>query len=157
MNDFYYVYGLVLFNETKLGKLRLLKVGHTKHVIKHTPKNRMECLMKDYYCKNPETDSSITVWFVLSIPKNLTCNRVQIEKNARKHCGEEVSPRYARQNNFPAPTEWVFTTQSYLNKLRRHIKARPYANVDRLFEVEAFQLPQHFEDNYQIIIDELYY
>ena len=74
-------------------------------------------------------NGSIFVWFVLSIPPYE--NRHKIETEVREHCGGKVLQQFAWINNLPAPTEWVYTTQSHLNKLRRYIKARPCANVER--------------------------
>ena len=52
-----------------------------------------------------------------------TSTHSEFEKNFRKRCGMPVTNNYAQENhNLPFHTEWVLTTQSFIDRMRKVIK-----------------------------------
>ena len=74
----------------------------------------MEQVKAEY--KNPRC---ISVLLVLRKYANDTRSHREIEKCLRRNMGKLVDKNYAKEIELPMPTDWVLTTQSYIERINR--------------------------------------
>ncbi|CAC5383402.1 unnamed protein product [Mytilus coruscus] len=117
------VYGVVL-NEIKIptpaigNEWKLVKVGMTGKPTKKGTNNRMEQLMSAI-----RAESSV----LFRLPKGFydtSSNIFEVEKRVRDNMGFSVNKEVIKKMNLPCSTEWILTTQTDINVLKRKINEK---------------------------------
>ena len=123
------VYALALNNflEEKDRDWKLVKVGFTHKSTKKDSNNRMEQLTREIESnlKQEATASKspvmVATLFALRIGSVDTTPFQETEKRIRRKVGTPIKTAKAKELNLPVPTEWVLTTQSHINKMKKAI------------------------------------
>lgn len=97
---------------------KLCKVGYTRLPTGEKTNNRMEQVMKEI----EEVYGKAAVIFKLPIRAIDTTPHFETEGKVRGHVGFKIHKEVAKELKLPVPTEWVLTTQKYIDKLRKVIK-----------------------------------
>lgn len=116
------IYGVVL-NEIKMSKTakdnewKLVKIGMTGKQTKKGTNNRMEQVMSAI-----EAESSV----LFSLLKGFTdtTSIFEVEKRVRGHMGFSLNKEITKKMSLPCSTEWILTTQSYINVLLSKMKEK---------------------------------
>ena len=116
------IYGLVINNSMDLGDpdWKLCKVGFTHVSTKPgSAKNRMEQVQDKIRKKLSQV--GVSVLFTLPISPTDTTPVLEVESNVRKAIGFPIDKDLADKMGLPVKTEWVLTTQTYIDILKKHI------------------------------------
>lgn len=108
------------------------KVGITQVDTTTGTKNRMETV-KNEITKATGEDASII--FVLPVKATDSTEDKKIEKDVREHIGWPLHKDLPNEIGLPVPTEWVITTQSYINIIKKKIKMEDVHDTARFFEI----------------------
>ena len=123
-----------------------MKIGFTQCSTVSGDDNRMEQIKKKF---KDDNDKDVAVIFVLMKSAVDVSSHHDFEDRLRSNVGMSVKKDYVKSLELPVPTEWVLTTQDYIDKLKKYIKeqrgdkgsidARILNLVPRSFE--KFKLP----------------
>ncbi len=125
---------------------KLCKVGFT-HVDTTTgTNNRMEDVMKKicskYESKRPDRKASAGVLFVLSIGAVDTTPYLETEKRIRAAVGWPINKGLAKELGLPCSTEWVLTTQAFIDKIKASIIEKKEEDPIDLFKTLKYRGPK---------------
>lgn len=112
-----HIYCVVLNDDNNPGKngnvqWRYCKVGITHADTTTDTNNRMETVRKE---TETNTGKKAAILFVLPVKASDSRRDNAIEKSVREHVGLPVNKKLAHLYKFPVITEWVITTQAYIN------------------------------------------
>lgn len=139
------IYGIVLnddsFPGTKKGdvKWKLCKVGFT-HVNTATgSKNRMEQVQAQieskYELKTKGRKAKTATVFVLAIGAVDVTTFSGTEKRIRNAVGWPIRKDVVKTLQLPCSTEWVLTTQEFINEIKKQIKSQTDADTADLIDL----------------------
>ena len=133
-----HIYCIVLNDDTNPGRSRpgeenpvqwkYCKVGITEKDTTTNTDNRMETVMNKIRNKIPDSKSSPI--FVLAVKATDSRENREIEQGVRQHIGLKVNRDLAKANNLPVPTEWVLTTQPYIELVKQCIRKAVESNLE---------------------------
>lgn len=132
-----HIYCVVLNDNNNPGKngnvqWRYCKVGIT-HVDTTTGRgNRMETVQKEI---KDNTGKEAAIVFVLPVKASDSRQDNAIEKSVRERVGLPVNKKLAHLYKFPVITEWVITTQAYIDSIVKK-KTKTAAGLDTGFILE---------------------
>jgi hypothetical protein len=118
-----HIYCIVLNDDDNPGKGRnrkdgvqwkYCKVGITEVGTTTGTHNRMETVQNQI---KKNTGKEAEIIFVLPVDASDSRRNSEIEKSVRERIGLPVNQDLAEKHKFPVPTEWVITTQPYINKI----------------------------------------
>ncbi|XP_078350235.1 uncharacterized protein LOC144635040 isoform X2 [Oculina patagonica] len=128
---------------------KLCKVGFTQVDTATGTNNRMEDVRKKicskYESKREGQKASPSVLFVLSIGAVDTTPYLQTEKRIREAVGWPIGKKLAKENGLPCSTEWVLTTQAFIEKIKESIdqkKKEGTADPIDLFKTLKYRDPK---------------
>jgi hypothetical protein len=113
------IYCIIINDDCIAGRdWKLCKVGYTRQPTDKKTNNRMEQVMKEI----KEVYGNAAVIFILPIRAIDTTPHFETEGKVRGYVGFKIHKDVAKELKLPVPTEWVLTTQKYIDKLRKVIK-----------------------------------
>ena len=139
-----YAYGIVLnvdlFDDKfKEDQLKFVKIGFTQQDTDSRCKNRITDVQRDIEKHDVKYKDKTSVLFVIMKNPVDTSTHSEFEKNFRKKWGMPVTNNYAQENhNLPFHTEWVLTTQSFIDSMKKVIK-----EAEKEGRVDASIFKQH--------------
>ena len=150
-----HIYCIVSNNDNSPGKFKVTdkriiqwkycKVGITEKDTTTDKKNRMETVEKSII---RATDEDASIIFVQQVKDTDSTKNNEIEEDVRRHIGWPVHKDLAKEINLPFPTEWVITTQSYINIIKKMIKMQDVHDTARFLEtVPEFQEDKKYLPN----------
>ena len=80
-----------------------------------------------------------SVLFALRIGSVDTSSYHKTEARIREKVGTPIKKEKAKKYNLPVPTEWVLTTQSHINKMKKKLKARKVKGLTSGEAIEIFK------------------
>ena len=142
-----HAYGIVLnvnLPFDQFNTLRFVKIGFTQQGTSSDCHNRMTQVRNEIVRRRGDPGS---VLFVIMKNPVDTSTHSQFEMNFRKKWGMPVSNEFAQYHNLPFPTEWVLTTQSFIDRMRKVIKqatqgGRIDASIFKDIRFDETELPQ---------------
>ena len=149
-----YAYGIVLnvdlFDENyKERRLKFVKIGFTQQDTDSDCRNRMTDVEKDIEKRDDKYKDKTSVLFVIMKNPVDTSTHSEFETNFRKRWGMPVSNEFAQHHNLPFHTEWVLTTQGFIDDAKKVIEeAEKEGRVDasifkeRGIKFEESKIPQ---------------
>ena len=165
-----FAYGLVLNGDIYNGpspgntnfnkKFKLVKIGFTQCSTASDENNRMEQIIKKIKKKFKEVND-VAVIFVLMKNAIDTSSHHEFEERLRLNFGIPVEKNYAKSLELPVPTEWVLTTQEYIEKLKKYIKEQLEekksidASILKPGSFKKFELSSQDEKTFKSIIAEI--
>lgn len=121
-----YAYGIVLnvnlFGDKFKEDLKFVKIGFTQQDTSSGCKNRMTDVQRDIEEDEVKYKYKTAVLFVIMKNPVDTSTHSEFETNFRKRWGMPVSNNFAESYNLALGTEWVLTTQSFIDYMMRVIK-----------------------------------
>ena len=140
-------------------KFRLMKVGFTQSSTVSNENNRMEQIIRDFRNHRNVNADNISVLFVLMKSATDTTSHRDFERNIINKLGIPIKNSVARNLNLPVPTEWVLTTQAYVNLLIQHknsmLSGGRSVDAGILNEFNNFELRRADREKFGHIIDEI--
>ena len=127
-----------------------MKIGFTQYTLKQI-KKRFKV----------DRDENIALVFFLAKSATDTTRHHDFEERIRKKAGMPVKKHHARSLRLKEPTEWVLTTQNYINELEMYInrKKEQEGSVDASILKSCyfmnFKLTREYQNTYQSIIQEI--
>ena len=97
-------------------KYKLLKVGFTQQETGSTKNTRMKAVREDIERRGWKS----SVLFVLKKPVIDNTKNKESEDEFRKTWGFPVSKTFAEEYDLPVKTEWVLTTQAFVDRIIAH-------------------------------------
>ena len=144
-----HIYCIVSNNDNNPGKYKVTdkriiqwkycKVGITEQDTTTGTKNRMETLKKDII---RETGKDASIIFVQQVKGTDSTKNKTVETNVRKRVGWPVHKDLAKESRLPVSTEWVITTQSHIDIIKKKIKMEDVHDTARFLEI----VPEFQED-----------
>ena len=134
--------GEVLTKDKKIIQWRYCKVGITEKDTKTDTKNRME-IVRDEIKKKTKSEAGII--FVVKVSADDSRPKKEIEKSVREAIGWPVDKELAGKNKFPVSTEWVLTTQAYIDKRKKEGLSDTRSVLRLKFKQQKENLPSHLE------------
>ena len=131
-------------------KFKMMKIGFTQGTLKQI-KQRFKV----------DRDENFSLIFFLSKSAIDTSRHNEFEERIRKKVGMPVNKEYARSLELKEPTEWVLTTQHYIDDLKRYINAKLEqegsvdASILKSCFFRNFKLSTEDQHNYESIIEEI--
>jgi hypothetical protein len=138
-----HIYCIVFNNNATPGKgakgdeWKYCKVGITEVDTTPGTHNRMETVKDEIDHRTGSKPGAASIIFVLPVKATDPKPNKVIEKSIREHVGWPVDKELARECNFPVPTEWVITTQLFIDEIREEIKKIQKANEEKEAAKEA--------------------
>ena len=121
-----YAYGIVLnvnlFGDKFKEDLKFVKIGFTQQDTSSSCKNQITDVQRDIEKDEVKYKYKTAVLFVIMKNPADTSTHSEFETNFRKRWGMPVSSYFAESCNLPFCTEWVLTTQSFIDFMMRVIK-----------------------------------
>ena len=152
-----FVYGIVfkvtIYHDADVDfqrKFKMMKIGFTQGTLKQI-KQRFKV----------DRDENFSLIIFLSKSAIDTSRHNEFEERIRKKVGMPVNKEYARSLELKEPTEWVLTTQHYIDDLKRYIneKLEQEGSVDASILKSCFfrnfKLSTEDQHNYESIIEEI--
>ena len=147
------IYGVVLNDGSFPGKedsvqWKLCKVGFTHVSTAEGTQNRMKQVQAEIKKKRTERtgrEADAAVFFVLPIGAMDVTPFSDTEKRIRNAVGSPLHKDLAKKLGLPYSTEWVLTTQQFINQIRKGIKdlkAECSADLINLFKNLKFKLSE---------------
>ena len=121
-----YAYGIVLnvnFFGDQFNALKLVKIGFTQQGTSSDCQNRMTQVCREIERLCPHLQGKTAVLFVIMKNPVDTSTHSEFETNFRKRWGMPVSNEFAQRCNLPFHTEWVLTTQGFIDYTLQFIEA----------------------------------
>ena len=152
-----YVYGFVFKGTIYDGadrdferKFKMIKIGFTQCTLKQIKKR-----FKD------DRDENIALIFFVVKSAIDTTRHHDFEERIRKKVGVPVKKQYARSLGLKEPTEWVLTTQNYIDELKMYINQKKEqegsvdASILKSCYFKNFELTREDQNTYESIIQEI--
>ena len=121
-----YAYGIVLnvdFFGYEFKSLKFVKIGFTQQDTGSDCENRMTQVRREIEGHNQRLRGKTAVLFVIMKNPVDTSTHSEFETNFRKRWGMPVSNEFAQRCNLPFHTEWVLTTQGFIDYTLQFIEA----------------------------------
>ena len=145
-----YAYGIVL-NVNLLGDqfkdIKFVKIGFTQQGTSSYCINRMTQVRNEIGRLRKDLQGKIGLLCVIMKNPVDTSTHSQFETNFRERWGMPVSNEFAQSKTLPFHTEWVLTTQSFIDRMRDVIKeakkeGRMDASIFKGITFNEMELPQ---------------
>ena len=121
-----YAYGIVLnvnFFGDQFDPPKFVKIGFTQQGTSSDCANRMTQVCNEIIVRLGGDPQKTSVLFVIMKNPVDTSTHSEFETNFRKRWGMPVSNEFAQSYNLPFHTEWVLTTQGFINHMLQVIEA----------------------------------
>ena len=121
-----YAYGIVLnvnFFGDQFNALKFVKIGFTQQDTSSDCQSRMKQVRSKIEGRDQRLQGKAAVLFVIMKNPVDTSTHSEFETNFRKKWGMPVSNAFVEHYKLPFPSEWVLTTQGFIDHMLKVIEA----------------------------------